>query len=210
MLDESPMRKGNSVSNDQGNPESNASVSIHQQNQIITCASPGPVCPNAIGIKRDIVVVRLRPVKSCPDYRFFRRVFETLEKWQLQVDMFSTSLGRITLALGAAALQAGIGDSCSARNDMMSRDLMHGMQKLLPDDHILELFPHMAIISVVGHPSRRIAGHIFATMDANDILTVMISHDAARLGIACVISEQHTAKALGVFEQCLFRYSLTH
>nr|Q7LML9.1 RecName: Full=Aspartate kinase-like protein lolA1; AltName: Full=Loline biosynthesis cluster 1 protein A [Epichloe uncinata]AAN32827.1 aspartokinase-like protein [Epichloe uncinata]AAV68706.1 LolA-1 [Epichloe uncinata] len=209
MLDESPMRKGDSVSNDQSNPESNASVSIHQQNQIITCVSPGPVCPNAIEIKRDIVIVRLRPVESCPGYRFFRRVFETLEKWQLQVDMFSTSLGRITLALGAAALQAGISDSCSARNDMMSRDLMHGMQKLLPDDHI-ELFPHMAIISVVGHPSRRMAGHIFATMDANDIPTVMISHDAARLGIACAISEQYTAKALCVFEQCLFRYSLTH
>nr|AEQ61516.1 LolA [Epichloe gansuensis] len=210
MLDESPMRKGDAVSNDQGNPESNASISIHQQSQIITRVSPGPVCPNAIGIKREIVVVRLRPVESCPHYRFSCRVFETLEKWQLQVDMFSTSPGRMTLALGAAALQA-IRDSCSVRNDVMSRDLMmHGMRKLLPDDHV-ELFPHMAIVSVVGHPSRRMAGRIFATMDTNDIPTVMISHDAAKLGIiACAISEQYTAKALRVFEQCLCRYSLTH
>nr|AEQ61505.1 LolA [Epichloe brachyelytri] len=209
MLDESPMRKGDAVSNDQGNPESNASIPIHQQNQIITRVSPGPVCPNAIEIKRDIVVVKLRPVESCPRYRFFCRVFEALEKWQLQVDMFSTSPGRITLALGAAALQA-ICDSYSVRNDMMSRDVVHCMRKMLPDDHI-ELFPHMAIILVVGHPSRRMAGHIFATMDANDIPTVMISHDAAKLGmIACAIPEQYTAKALCVLEQCLFRSSLTH
>nr|AHJ80944.1 LolA [Atkinsonella hypoxylon] len=211
ILDEIPMRKGDTMSYEQGNPESKASISIHQQNQIITCVSPGPVCPNVIGIKREIVVVKLRPVESCPHYRFFSRIFETLEKWQLQVDMCSTSPGRITLALGAAALQA-IGNSYSVRNDMTSRDLMHDMQKLLPDDHI-ELFPHMAILSVVGHPGRRmshLAGHILATMDTNDIPTVMISHDAAKLGIACAIAEQHTAKALRVFEQCLFRYSLTH
>nr|AET25529.1 LolA [Epichloe glyceriae] len=204
MLDESPMRKGDAVSSDQGSPESNASIPIHQQNQTMT------VCPSAIGIKRDIVVVRLRPGESCPDYRFFCLVLETLEKWQLRVGMFSTSPGRITLALGAAALRAVLGDPRSVRNDTMSQDLVRGMRKLLPGDH-MELFPHMAIVSVVGHPSRRMAGHIFATMDANDIPTVMISHDAAKLGmIACAISEQYTAKALCVFEQCLFRYSLTH
>jgi aspartokinase len=171
MLDETPMRKGEAMSNDQGNPESTSTVLIPPQDQIIASIAPGPICPYVIGIKREIVVVKLRPVEICPRYRFFCRVFEALEKLQLQADMFSTSPGRITLALEPTALQA-IGGSCSVTKDMMSRDLM---QKLLPDDYI-ELFPHMAIISVVGHPSRRLAGHVFANMDAHDIPTVMISH----------------------------------
>ncbi|RVD88573.1 uncharacterized protein DFL_002753 [Arthrobotrys flagrans] len=144
-----------------------------------------PRRPTAVTIKNKIVVLNIHSNRKSLSHGFFANIFSTLDKYQLVVDLISTSEVHVSMALHA-----------EVREESM-RNAIDDLRKY----GTVDVIRNMTILSLVGKHMRNmvgIAGKMFTTLAASDVNIEMISQGASEINISCVIDEKDAAKALRV------------
>ena len=139
-------------------------------------SSHRPKRPTAITIKPNILVVNVHSNKRSLSHGFFAKIFSTLDRWRLSVDLISTSEVHVSMAL-------------HSESALVSRDREEDIKWIIDEDlqgaiHELrqygtvDLIDSMAILSLVGKQMKNmtgIAGKMFSTLGENNINIEMIS-----------------------------------
>jgi aspartate kinase len=135
-----------------------------------------PKRPTAVTIKRQILVMNIHSNKRSLSHGFFAKIFSTLDKWRLSVDLIATSEVHVSMALHSeSALLEG--DIDSGQLKILDHDL-HGAIAELRECGTVDIIPHMAILSLVGRQMKNmigIAGKMFSTLGENNVNIEMIS-----------------------------------
>lgn len=138
----------------------------------------GPGRPIALTTKGEIMAIRIQSTERYLSYSFFAKVFATLEKWRLSVDLMSTSEVQVSMALCSKAPQM-VGDTGDS-DEIINHDL-HGAIQDLRSHGRVELLSNMAILSIIGRQAHRavgFAGNVLETIGRNNIHVEMISQGA--------------------------------
>ncbi|KAF3936884.1 Aspartokinase [Dactylella cylindrospora] len=151
-----------------------------------------PRRPTAVTIKNKIVVLNIHSNRKSLSHGFFANIFSTLDRYQLVVDLISTSEVHVSMALHA-----------EVRDEQMS-DAIDELRKY----GTVDVIRNMTILSLVGKHMKNmvgIAGKMFSTLAASEVNIEMISQGASEINISCVIDEKDATKALRVIhDQVLF------
>ncbi|KAF8496979.1 Aspartate/glutamate/uridylate kinase [Gautieria morchelliformis] len=149
--------------------------------------------PTAVTIKEHIIVLNINSNRKSVSHGFLARIFGTLDRFGVVVDLISTSEVHVSMAL-----EDGAG---------MSKKVLKKLVSELEKTGNVSLHGDMAILSLVGHQMRHmvgIAGRMFATLAEGNINIEMISQGASEINISCVIQARDAAKALNLIHQsCL-------
>ncbi|PVU88660.1 hypothetical protein BB559_004479 [Furculomyces boomerangus] len=146
--------------------------------------------PTAVTIKDDIVILNIHSNRKSVSHGFFEKIFSTLNKYGIIVDLISTSEVHVSMALPSHVIGRFHGD--------VVRDL----SKLGKVD----IFKNMAILSLVGKQMRNMVGissRLFTTLANVGVNIEMISQGASEINISCVISAEHAKRALIAVHECL-------
>ena len=134
-----------------------------------------PRRPTAVTLKHKILVMNIHSNKRSLSHGFFARIFSTLDKWRLSVDVISTSEVNISMAIHSEApMYTGGGDD---EYQIVDQDLRGAIDELQQFGTV-DIIPDMAIISLVGRQMKNmvgIAGKMFSTLGDNNINLEMIS-----------------------------------
>ena len=141
-----------------------------------------PKRPTAVTIKRNILVLNVHSNKRSLSHGFFAKIFSTLDKWRLSVDLISTSEVHVSMALHSeSALVSGGGEDEKKIVDMDLQGAILELEQFGTVDWI----DGMAILSLVGKQMKHmvgVAGRMFSTLGENHVNIEMISQ--GRLTIA--------------------------
>lgn len=151
--------------------------------------------PTAVTTKNNIVVLNVHSNRKSLSHGFLKNIFSTLDKWQLAVDLISTSEVHVSMALHA---EAGGG-----------QQRMGEAIKELGKCGSVELIPNLAILSLVGKHMKQligIAGRMFTTLAEAGVNIEMISQGASEINISCVIRQEDALRAVNVLHTKLFTY----
>ncbi|KAI9786862.1 MAG: Aspartokinase [Geoglossum umbratile] len=166
-----------------------------------------PKRPTAVTIKRQILVMNIHSNKRSLSHGFFAKIFSTLDKWRLSVDLIATSEVHVSMALHSeSALLEGDIDSNQLK--ILDHDL-HGAIAELREYGTVDIIPHMAILSLVGRQMKNmigIAGKMFSTLGENNVNIEMISQGASEINISCVIEERDADRAINILHTNLFQF----
>lgn len=147
--------------------------------------------PTAVTIKDSIIVLNIHSNRKTISHGFLARIFGTLDRAGVVVDLISTSEVHVSMAMQEFDNRKQL--------DRLVRDL----EKI---GHIT-VGHNMAILSLVGRQMRHmvgIAGKMFATLAEGNINIEMISQGASEINISCVIDNKDSIKALNLIHQsCL-------
>ncbi|EWC46833.1 putative aspartokinase [Drechslerella stenobrocha 248] len=141
--------------------------------------------PTAVTIKNKIVVLNIHSNRKSLSHGFFANIFSTLDRYQLVVDLISTSEVHVSMALHA---------------EVREEQMLEAIEDLMRYGTV-DVTHNMTILSLVGRHMknmRGIAGKMFSTLAASDVNIEMISQGASEINISCVIAEKDAAKALKV------------
>ena len=131
--------------------------------------------PTAVTVKGRMTVLNIYSNKKALSHGFLAKIFATLDKWRLSVDLISTSEVNVSMALHSkSASRSGGGESEAALYD---NDL-DGAVKDLEELGEVDRKGGMAIICLVGREMRNmigIAGKMFSTLGDHDVNIEMIS-----------------------------------
>ena len=121
-------------------------------------------------------------------HSFFSRIFSTLDRHGVAVDLISTSEVHVSMAISASSLRRP-----SKILDSVCHELgVVGTVSVLKD---------MAILSLVGRQMRHmvgVAGKMFTTLAEGGINIEMISQGANEINISCCIHAKSALKALNL------------
>ena len=165
-----------------------------------------PKRPTAVTIKHQILVINVHSNKRSLSHGFFAKIFSTLDKWRLSVDLISTSEVHVSMALHSeAALLSGGGEH---ELKTLDQDLRGAIGELR-DYGTVDIIPGMAILSLVGKQMKNmigIAGRMFSTLGENNVNIEMISQGASEINISCVIEERDADRAINILHTNLFTF----
>jgi aspartate kinase len=134
-----------------------------------------PKRPTAVTVKHKILVINVHSNKRSLSHGFFAKIFSTLDKWRLSIDLISTSEVHVSMALHSEApLYDGDGEDEYRITD---RDLEGAIEEL-SNYGTVDIIPEMAILSLVGKQMKNmvgIAGKMFSTLGDNNVNIEMIS-----------------------------------
>lgn len=134
-----------------------------------------PKRPTAVTVKHKILVINVHSNKRSLSHGFFAKIFSTLDKWRLSIDLISTSEVHVSMALHSdAPLYDGTGEDDFRITD---RDLEGAIEELSSCGTV-DILPEMAILSLVGKQMKNmmgIAGKMFSTLGENNVNIEMIS-----------------------------------
>lgn len=122
-----------------------------------------PKRPTAVTIKDKISVINVHSNKRSIAHGFFARVFSILDKYQISVDLISTSEVHVSMAIQLTDSDAGNFEKAKAELEQ------YGDVSVLHD---------MAILSLVGADMKNmigIAGKMFSTLGEHNVNIEMIS-----------------------------------
>ncbi|KAK4689584.1 aspartate kinase, partial [Tremellales sp. Uapishka_1] len=147
--------------------------------------------PTAVTIKDSIIVLNIHSNRKTISHGFLARIFGTLDKSGVVVDLISTSEVHVSMAM----------------QDFLNRKqldrLVHNLEKIGD----ITISKDMAILSLVGTNMRHSvgsAGLMFSTLAKAEINIEMISQGASEINISCVIENKDAIKALNVIhDSCL-------
>ncbi|WAR62076.1 hypothetical protein PtB15_14B170 [Puccinia triticina] len=148
--------------------------------------------PTAITIKEDIVVLNIHSNQKTISHGFFARIFGTLDKFGIAVDLISTSEVHVSMAIMV--------------NEIYRFKGFDRLVKELKDIGEVSVLNQMAILSLVGRKMKNmvgIAGKMFSTLAEGNVNIEMISQGASEINISCVISKQDSIKALNLVHDTL-------
>ncbi|KAI9747537.1 MAG: hypothetical protein M4579_007444 [Chaenotheca gracillima] len=178
----------------------------HRGRSASTLSALRPKRPTAVTIKRHILVLNVHSNKRSLSHGFFAKIFSTLDKWRLSVDLISTSEVHVSMALHSeSALLSGGGDD---ELQVLDEDLGGAIAELREYGSV-DIMPNMAILSLVGRQMKNmigIAGRMFSTLGENNVNIEMISQGASEINISCVIEERDADRALNILHTNLFTF----
>lgn len=142
--------------------------------------------PTAVTVKHDIVVINVHSNKKTLSHGFLASIFAILDKYELVVDLISTSEVHVSMAL------------YSTEEDNVNSGIRQAIKELGKMGSI-DLVKNLAIVSLVGKQMRQligIAGQMFQTLAKEKINIEMISQGANEINISCVVNEADSLKAM--------------
>ncbi|KAG8731585.1 Aspartokinase, partial [Ceratobasidium sp. 423] len=178
--------------------------------------------PTAVTIKEHIMVLNVRSNRKTRSHGFLARVFGSLDRHGVVVDLISTSEVHVSMAIAAEPGSGGcstvamtLGDGVTSPETVIPSGTPKPIVKVVQELHAtttctLSLHPGMAILSLVGRQMRHsvgIAGRMFDTLAKGGVNIEMISQGASEINISCVIeaSGRHAVKALNIIHQGLLQ-----
>ncbi|KAK0537198.1 Aspartokinase [Tilletia horrida] len=162
---------------------------------------PGPTSalirrvPTAVTIKDNVIVLNVSSNRKTISHAFFSRIFGTLDRYGVVVDLISTSEVHVSMAIASGSLRPRTLERVKSELDKV------GTVSVLRD---------MAILSLVGSHMRHmigVAGKMFATLGEGNINIEMISQGANEINISCVIHEKAALKALNLIHYSVLEMS---
>lgn len=154
------------------------SASILSENQ-------RPKRPTALTIKHKILVINVHSNKRSLSHGFFAKIFSTLDKWRLSVDLISTSEVHVSMALHSESAVVAGGNHEDER-EIVDHDLRGAIEELKGYGTV-DIIDGMAILSLVGKQMKNmmgIAGKMFSTLGENNVNIEMISQGRV---LACLL-----------------------
>ncbi|CAD6892816.1 unnamed protein product [Tilletia laevis] len=151
--------------------------------------------PTAVTIKDKMVVLNVSSNRKTISHAFFSRIFGTLDKYGVVVDLISTSEVHVSMAIPSSSLRPRTLERVKGELDKV------GTVSVLRD---------MAILSLVGSHMRHmigVAGKMFATLGEGNVNIEMISQGANEINISCVIHEKSALKALNLIHYSVLEVS---
>ncbi|KAM0789418.1 hypothetical protein ACM66B_000243 [Microbotryomycetes sp. NB124-2] len=151
--------------------------------------------PTAITIKDNILVLSVRSNRKTISHGFFARIFGTLDRYGVVVDLISTSEVHVSMALN--------GEIRASTMDRIRKELQVVGEVSVNRD--------MAILSLVGKHMKNmvgIAGKMFSVLAEGNINIEMISQGASEINISSVIDGRDAVKALNLVHHKLLSASL--
>lgn len=143
--------------------------------------------PTAVTVKRDIVLVNVKSNRMLLAYGFMSRVFDIFNKYEIIIDLISTSEVNISVSLDDTQMLEPAIDELEKLGDVSVRK-------------------GMAILSLVGQGMKHtigIAGEMFARLAEAGINIEAISQGASEINISCAISDKQSDKALRAVHEML-------
>ena len=140
---------------------------------------PRPKRPTAVTVKPAILVLNVLSNKRSLSHGFYARIFDTLDRFRLSVDLISTSEVHVSMALHSEkALQSGSGGSGQeGERRVVDADVAGAVEELRKCGTV-DVLGGMAILSLVGRQMRNmmgIAGKMFSVLGENNVNIEMIS-----------------------------------
>ncbi|OJA09487.1 hypothetical protein AZE42_05855 [Rhizopogon vesiculosus] len=147
--------------------------------------------PTAVTIKEGIVVLNVNSNRKSVSHGFLARIFGTLDRFGVVVDLISTSEVHVSMAT----------------EDTLSKKTMERLMAELRKCGTVTVHREMAILSLVGKQMRNmvgISGRMFTSLGQGRVNIEMISQGASEINISCVIEGRDAVKALNLIHQsCL-------
>lgn len=147
--------------------------------------------PTAVTIKDQIIVLNIHSNRKTISHGFLARIFGTLDRAGVVVDLISTSEVHVSMAMQAFL------------NPRRLERLKQDLEKIGD----ITISKDMAILSLVGRNMRNAIGSaslMFSALARAQINLEMISQGASEINISCVIANKDAAKALNVIhDSCL-------
>ncbi|EPQ29627.1 uncharacterized protein PFL1_02846 [Pseudozyma flocculosa PF-1] len=150
--------------------------------------------PTAVTIKDDVLVLNVHSNRKTVSHGFFAKIFGTLDKYGVVVDLISTSEVHVSMAM-AAGIRPRTLDKLKAELQKV------GTVSVLRD---------MAILSLVGRHMRNmvgVAGRMFTVLAEGNVNIEMISQGASEINISCVLHEKLAVKALNLIHYSVLEVS---
>lgn len=135
----------------------------------------GPKRPTAVTIKRGIVVLNVHSNKRTRAPGFLRNIFAILDKWNMSVDLISSSEVHVSLVLHSESSMLTYGTD---EEYHIQDEELKGCVVDLSDIGTIDLVPNMAIVSLVGKQLKNmvgISGRFFSVLGENNVNIEMIS-----------------------------------
>ncbi|CAE6499932.1 unnamed protein product [Rhizoctonia solani] len=178
--------------------------------------------PTAVTIKEHIMVLNVRSNRKTRSHGFLARVFGSLDRHGVVVDLISTSEVHVSMAIaaepgsgGCSTVAMSLGDGVTSPETVIPSGTPKAIVKVVQELHAtstctLSLHPGMAILSLVGRQMRHsvgVAGRMFDTLAKGGVNIEMISQGASEINISCVIeaSGRDAVKALNLIHQGLLQ-----
>ncbi|SJX60936.1 probable HOM3-L-aspartate 4-P-transferase [Sporisorium reilianum f. sp. reilianum] len=150
--------------------------------------------PTAVTIKDNVLVLNVHSNRKTVSHGFFAKIFGTLDKYGVVVDLISTSEVHVSMAMAAALRPRTL--------EKVKLDLQKvGTVSVLRD---------MAILSLVGKHMRNmvgVAGRMFTVLAEGNVNIEMISQGASEINISCVLHEKLAVKALNLIHYSVLEVS---
>ncbi|KAI8329874.1 Aspartate/glutamate/uridylate kinase [Chlamydoabsidia padenii] len=146
--------------------------------------------PTAVTIKDGVIVLNVHSNRKSVSHGFFAKIFSTLDRYGVVVDLISTSEVHVSMALGV---------------DSADKDLARVIEGLRSVG-VVDVLQNMAILSLVGKQMKNmvgIAGLMFTTLASAGVNIEMISQGASEINISCVIEESCAVTAMNVIHDQL-------
>ncbi|WVR00111.1 hypothetical protein IAU59_007253 [Kwoniella sp. CBS 9459] len=147
--------------------------------------------PTAVTIKDTIIVLNIHSNRKTLSHGFLARIFGTLDRAGVVVDLISTSEVHVSMAM----------------QDLQNKHRLDRLVRDLEKIGDVTVSRDMAILSLVGRNMRNAigsAGLMFTSLAKAMINIEMISQGASEINISCVIEEKDAIKALNVIhDSCL-------
>ncbi|CAO3647657.1 unnamed protein product [Cunninghamella blakesleeana] len=146
--------------------------------------------PTAVTIKDGVIVLNVHSNRKSVSHGFFAKIFSTLDRYGVVVDLISTSEVHVSMALGV---------------DSGDKDLERVIEDLRSVGAV-DVLKNMAILSLVGKQMKNmvgIAGMMFTTLASAGVNIEMISQGASEINISCVIEESCAVTAMNVIHDQL-------
>jgi alanine transaminase len=180
------------------NPKGSGTIILPEQDFPVGLDTPVPShhdesdrLPTAVTIKDQIIVLNIHSNRKTISHGFLARIFGTLDRAGVVVDLISTSEVHVSMAM-----QAFLNPR---RLDRLIKDLEKIGEITVSQD--------MAILSLVGRNMRNAIGSaslMFSALARAQINLEMISQGASEINISCVIENKDAVKALNVIhDSCL-------
>ncbi|TXT12910.1 hypothetical protein VHUM_01311 [Vanrija humicola] len=147
--------------------------------------------PTAVTIKDQIIVLNIHSNRKTISHGFLARIFGTLDRAGVVVDLISTSEVHVSMAMQHFL------------NPRRLERLIRDLEKIGD----ITVSYDMAILSLVGRNMRNAigsAGLMFASLAKAEVNIEMISQGASEINISCVIENKDAIKALNIIhDSCL-------
>ncbi|KAI8643429.1 Aspartate/glutamate/uridylate kinase [Parasitella parasitica] len=146
--------------------------------------------PTAVTIKDHVIVLNVHSNRKSVSHGFFAKIFSTLDRYGVVVDLISTSEVHVSMALG---------------EDNTDKDLDHVIADLRAVGRV-DVIKDLAILSLVGKQMKNmvgIAGMMFSTLASAGVNIEMISQGSSEINISCVIDERSSITAMNVIHDQL-------
>ena len=144
--------------------------------------------PTAVTVKRDVTMINIQSNRMLMAYGFMSRVFDVFNRYEIVIDLISTSEVNVSLTVGnnGQNLDAAISELKQIGNVTVRKQ--------------------MAILSLVGRGMQKsigIAGEMFSRLAKQKVNIEVISQGASEINISCAIQDKDSDRALKAVHEML-------